>query len=196
MWFIQMRCDDVIKIKEDLPILRKSGLQWVMMGVESLFPEQLDRYRKRIASNDAYEAVKLLKKNDIFTHTMFIIGDRKDTRESIENTRRFVDHLDPDFVIFTVLTPFPGTDVYNQALEMGWIEDHNLFHYDMAHAVMGTETLTRGELQEELYKCYNHFYGSWGRRIKGILSTNELKRRINWYMVGRGILVQLKRLIP
>jgi anaerobic magnesium-protoporphyrin IX monomethyl ester cyclase len=195
MWFIQMRCDDVVNIKDILPKLRRSGLQWVMMGVESPLPEQLERYRKGLATNDAYEAVKLLQKNDIFTHAMFIIGDRKDTRESIDNTRRFVDKLNPDFVIFTVLTPFPGTDVYDSALKLGWIEDDNLFNYDMAHAVMGTDTLSRREVQEELYKCYNHFYGSWGRRIRGILSTNELKRRINWYMAGRGILVQLKRLI-
>ena len=160
MWFMQIRCDDVIKIKDALPTLRRSGLQWVMMGIESPLPQQLERYRKGIATNDAYEAVELLQKNDIFTHAMFIIGDRKDTHESIENTRRFVDDLDPDFVIFTVLTPFPGTDVYDKALEMGWIEDHNLYHYDMAHAVMGTETLNRRELQEELYRCYNHFYRS------------------------------------
>jgi anaerobic magnesium-protoporphyrin IX monomethyl ester cyclase len=195
MWFIQMRCDDVIKIKDDLSTLRDSGLRWVMMGIESPHSDQLERYRKRIEANDAFEAVKLLKENDIFTHAMFIIGDRKDTQESIEATRSFVDLIDPDFVIFTVLTPFPGTDVYDQAIENGWIEEHNLFHYDMAHAVMGTETLTRKELQEELFKCYNHFYGSLSRRIRGIFSTNELKRRINWYMAGRGILVQLKNLI-
>ena len=126
---------------------------------------------------------------------MVIIGDRKDTHETIENTRRFVDDLDPDFVVFTILTPFPGTDVYDMAKEAGWIEDDNLFNYDMAHAVMGTETLTRKEVQEELYLCYNHFYSSWGRRLRGIFSTNEIKRRINWYMAGQGIVVKLKQLI-
>ncbi|MCJ7760326.1 B12-binding domain-containing radical SAM protein [Candidatus Bathyarchaeota archaeon] len=115
MWFLQMRCDDVVRIKDSLPKLRRSGLQWVMMGVESPLPEQLERYRKGIGSDDAVEAVRLLQRNDIFSHTMFIIGDRKDTHESIENTRRFIDHLDPDFVIFTILTPFPGTDVYDAA---------------------------------------------------------------------------------
>jgi anaerobic magnesium-protoporphyrin IX monomethyl ester cyclase len=193
-WFVQMRCDDVIRIKDTLPKLRRSGLQWLMMGAESPSPEQLERYRKGLDSNDAFEAVRLLQKNDILSHVMFIIGDRKDTRESIENTRQFVDHLDPDFVIFTVLTPFPGTDIYDTAVENGWIEDDNLFNYDMAHAVMGTEALSRKELQEELYKCYNHFYGSWERRFKGIFSTNELKRRINWHMIGKGILAELKRL--
>ncbi len=194
MWFIQMRCDDVVNIKDTLPKLRKSGLMWVMMGVESPLSEQLERYRKGIESSDAIEAVRLLKENDIFTHGMFIIGDRKDTHESIENTRRFVDHLDPDFAVFTVLTPFPGTDVYDTALEKGWIEDDNLYNYDMAHAVMGTETLSRLEVQEELYKCYNYFYGAWGRRIRGIFSTNEIKRRVNWHMAGKGIVAQLKEL--
>jgi anaerobic magnesium-protoporphyrin IX monomethyl ester cyclase len=165
-----------------------------MMGVESPSPEQLERYRKGIDSNDAVEAVRLLKENNILSHVMFIIGDRKDTHESIENTRRFVDHLDPDFVIFTVLTPFPGTEIYDTAVENGWIDDDNLYNYDMAHAVMGTENMSRKDLQEELYMCYNNFYASWGRRFKGILSTNELKRRINWHMIGQGILAELRRL--
>ena len=82
-----------------------------------------------------------------------------------------------------------------RAKENGWIEDDNLFNYDMAHAVMGTETLSKSEVQEELYNCYNHFYSSWSRRIRGILSANELKRSINLYMAGRGLLVQLKELI-
>ncbi|MES0325485.1 MAG: radical SAM protein [Candidatus Bathyarchaeia archaeon] len=195
MWFIQARCDDVIRIKDTLPKLRRAGLHWVMMGVESPLPDQLARYKKGLDSNASYEAVRLLKENDIFTHVMLIIGDRKDTHETIANTRRFVDDLDPDFVVFTTLTPFPGTDVYDSAKEKGWIEDDNLFNYDMAHAVMGTETLSRSEVQEELYNCYNHFYSSWSRRIRGILSANELKRSINLYMAGRGLLVQLKELI-
>ena len=194
MWFIQMRCDDVIDIKDYLPVMRKSGLQWVMMGVESPNLETLEKYRKRIEPDMALEAVRILKKNDIFTHAMFIIGERKDTHESIAALRQYVSKLDPDFVIYTVLTPFPGIEVYDEAKKNGWIEDDNLYNYDMAHAVMGTETMTRQEVQEELYKCYRSFYGSWGRRIKGLFSSNELKRRINWYMAGKGILTELKNL--
>ncbi len=195
MWFIQMRCDDVIDVGDSLPRMRESGLQWVMMGVESPSPGTLERYRKGIEPSMAFEAVRLLKANDIFTHAMFIIGAREDTHESIEGLRCFVAELDPDFVIYTALTPFPGTEVYDDAKACGWVEDDNLFHYDMAHAVMGTESLTRGEVQEELYRCYRSFYGSWPRKIRGILSGNELKRRIYWHMAGQGILSQLKALI-
>ena len=98
-------------------------------------------------------------------------------------------------MIYTALTPFPGTDVYDDAKARGWIEEDNLFNYDMAHAVMGTDALTREEVQEELYTCYRSFYGSWPRKIRGVLSSNELKRRIYWHMAGQSVLSQLKALI-
>jgi len=194
MWFIQMRCDDVVSVRDSLPRMRRSGLQWVMMGVESPVPDTLDRWRKGISPGQAREAVRLLKENDIFSHAMLVIGERRDTHDTIEQLRRYVADLDPDFVIYTVLTPFPGTEIHEEAKRNGWIEDDNLFHYDMAHAVMGTEALTRLEVQAELYECYRSFYGSWERRIRGILSGNELKRRIYWYMAGKGILGDLKAL--
>ncbi|NIO37155.1 cobalamin-binding protein, partial [Candidatus Bathyarchaeota archaeon] len=70
----------------------------------------------------------------------------------------------------------------------------NWSNYDMVHAIMPTETLSRKEVQKELYKCYRRFYGSWKRRMQGLFSRNELKRRVYWYMLGRGIVEQLQAL--
>ena len=126
---------------------------------------------------------------------MFIIGDRSDTHETIESTRSFVEHLDPDFVIYTVLTPFPGTDVYDLAKENNWIEDDNLFHYDMAHAIMPTETLSRQEVQHELWRCYKYFYGSYTKNIAGVFSRNLLKRTLYRHMAGQHVLTKFRRLI-
>jgi len=194
MWFTQARCDDVVKHKDVLPKLRKSGLRWILLGVENPNESTLETFRKNITAEDAKEAVKLLKENDIFAHTMFIIGERKDTAKSIADLRDFVNELDPDFVIFAILTPFPGTELYEEARKNGWIEDFNWSHYDMVHAIMPTETLSTKEVQEELYNCYRNFYGSFERRISGLLSGNKMKRRIYWYMAFRGILKQFKEL--
>jgi anaerobic magnesium-protoporphyrin IX monomethyl ester cyclase len=196
VWFTQARCDDVIHYHATLPELRQAGLRWVLLGIEHNQPATLNTYNKQITPEDARHAVKLLQQNDIFAQAMFIIGDRQDTATTIENLRRFADTLNPDFAIFATLTPFPGTELYTQAEQQGWIEDHNWAHYDMIHAIMPTETLSRDALQNELYKCYQRFYGSWSRRVKGMLSTNMLRRRIYWYMVKQGILQQLKSLIP
>jgi anaerobic magnesium-protoporphyrin IX monomethyl ester cyclase len=194
MWFTQARCDDVCTHRNVLPLLRRSGLRWVLLGVENNKPSVLQGFRKGITAEDAREAVSLLKENDIFTQAMFIIGAREDTTESIEESRKFIDELDPDFTIYAILTPFPGTKLYETAQENGWIEDSNWAHYDMIHAVMPTETLSTTEVQRELYKCYRRFYGSWRRRMTGLFSRNELKRRVYWYMLGRGIVRQLRDL--
>ncbi|MCJ7470758.1 B12-binding domain-containing radical SAM protein, partial [Candidatus Bathyarchaeota archaeon] len=193
-WFVQARCDDIVRNKEVLPKLRKSGLNWVLLGVENSELSTLESFKKGITPDDAKTAVKLLKENDIFAHAMFIIGNRKDTKESISRLREFADELDPDFAMFGILTPFPGNEVYDEAKRNGWIEDTNWSHYDMVHAIMPTETLSTKEVQEELYKCYRSFYGSWSRRFGGIFSSNEMKRRIFWYMSTRGIIDQLKAL--
>jgi anaerobic magnesium-protoporphyrin IX monomethyl ester cyclase len=195
MLFLQWRCDDVIRNKRVLPKLRKAGLHWVMMGVESPSNSTLESFRKGIEADQATKAVKLLKENGIFSHAMFVIGDRKDTRESIEKTREFANELNPDFAIFTALTPFPGTEIYEEAKSKSWIEDPNLSHYDMAHAIMPTETLSRLEVQEELYNCYRDFYGSWRRRLGGVFSSNKLKSRLYRYMMGQGVLRQFKNLV-
>ena len=194
MLFVQWRCDDVIKSSRFLPKMHKAGLYWVMVGVESPRDSTLESFRKGITAEEAKKAVKLLKKNDIFSHAMFVIGDRKDTAESIANLREFANELDPDFAIFTALTPFPGTEISEEAKRNGWIEDFNLSHYDMAHAIMPTETLSRKKVQEELYKCYRSFYGSWRRRLGGIFSSNKLKRRLFRHMMSQGVVRQFKNL--
>lgn len=194
MWFTQARCDDVIKHKDLLPKLRKSGLRWILLGVENSKESTLNTFRKNLTAEDAKEAVKLLQANDIFAQAMFIIGTREDTADSIAKLRVFANELDPDFAIFAILTPFPGTELYDEAKRNGWIEDWNWANYDMVHTIMTTETLSRKDVQEELYKCFKSFYGSWKRRFRGLFSRNELKRRIYWYMTGQGIISQLKTL--
>lgn len=193
-WFVQARCDDIIRNKEALPRLRKSGLSWVLLGVESPEPQALQDFKKGITPEDAKEAVKLLRSNDIFAHAMFIIGNRKDTTKSIARLREFANELDPDFAIFAILTPFPGNEIFDEAKRKGWIEDTNWSHYDMVHAIMPTETLSIKEIQEELYECYRSFYGSWRRRLGGTFSRNEMRRRLSWHMARKGIVKQLRSL--
>jgi anaerobic magnesium-protoporphyrin IX monomethyl ester cyclase len=194
-WFVQARCDDIVRNREGLPKLRKSGLNWVLLGVESSEPSTLENFGKGITPDQAKSAVRLLKENDIFAQAMFIIGDRKDTAESIARLRLFADELDPDLVMFAALTPFPGNQVFNEAREKGWIEDTNWSHYDMLHAIMPTETLSTREVQQELYRCYRSFYGSWSRRLGSLFSSNEMKRRVSWHMAGKGVMRQLKSLL-
>jgi anaerobic magnesium-protoporphyrin IX monomethyl ester cyclase len=188
MWFIQARCDDICNSKDILAKLRKSGLLWILTGLESHSQETLNSFRKELGASYAKQAVELLKKNDIFAQATMIVGDRKDSHKSTQRLREFANDVDPDLAIFMALTPFPGTDLYETAKNNGWIEDANWANYDMAHAIMSTESLSRQEVQEELYECYRNFYGSAKRRIKSLLSPNSLKRRTYRYLASQGLL--------
>lgn len=194
MWFMQVRCDDVVNNPDVLPKLRKAGLRWVLLGVESHSSDTLDSFHKNTSPEDSRKAIKLLRENDIFSQGMFIIGQRKDTAESISNLREFMNELDPDLAVFAILTPFPGTGVFEEAKQNGWIQDWNWANYDMVHAIMPTETLSTREVQEELYKCYRSFFGSWSRRVGGIFSRKGLKRKLYRYMASQGVVKQFKNL--
>jgi anaerobic magnesium-protoporphyrin IX monomethyl ester cyclase len=192
MWFVQARCDDMVRHKDLLPKMRSAGNMWILTGAESGSEQTLGSIRKGIDPSQTCEAIRLMKKNDIFAQATFIIGHRNDTRETLADLREFVNDVDPDLVIFMLLTPFPGTEVYDQASRNGWIEDSNWANYDMIHPIMPTDTLSRQELQEELVKCYRDFYGSWARRLGGFFSSNDLKRKTYRYLASQSLLQQLK----
>ena len=194
-WFVQARVDDIVRNGDRIEDMRRSGNQWVLMGIESGDPETLADFRKGIKPSQSHEAVRLLQRNDVFAQGTFIIGNRRDTHKSIEGLRSFIEDLNPDLAIYMIMTPFPGTPFYDDASRNGWIEDHNWANYDMIHAVMPTETLSRMEVQEELFKCYRAFYGKLSRTIKGYFSSNRFKRKTYRYMASQSLLRQLKALV-
>ncbi|MGQ9514670.1 MAG: hypothetical protein ACUVTL_06435 [Thermoproteota archaeon] len=56
MWFAQARCDDFLEHHEILPKLRRSGLSWILLGVESKIQQTLDAYNKGIRPEDTMSA--------------------------------------------------------------------------------------------------------------------------------------------
>ena len=193
--FMQARTDDVAQNPEAVEKLREVGTYWIMCGVESDSPQRLKDFKKGTKNQDAYTSMKILREKDIFSHAMFVIGAKKDTRESIDRLRHYSHDIEPDFAIYTALTPFPGTDYFEHARSNGWIEDFNYANYDMAHAIMPTETLTRQQVQEELWKCYKFFWGSYRKNISGFFSKNTLKRKLYRHMAGQHVLSKFRRLI-
>lgn len=195
LWFMQIRADDIITHQQLLPKMRKTGLHWAMAGVETHNASTLEKYRKGLDPSMAKQAINLLKENDIMAQTTAIIGERSDTHESIEAFRRWIDDVDPDIAIFMILTPYPGTELYEEAKRQGWIEEEKWSHYDMVHVVMPTEHLSIREVQRELYLCYKKFFGSWKRRIGGMFSSNKVKRKCYRYMMKQGVVKALKELV-
>ena len=194
-WFFQSRTDDIVQNPDIVAKLHNVGNNWQLVGVENNSPQVLSDYRKGERVEDAVQAVRVLKQNGIFAQTMMVIGSRRDTAESIQNLREFTLELDPDMAIFSILTPLPGTDIHEEAKQNGWIEDMNYAHYDMAHAIMPTETLSRSDVQQELLRCYKSFFGSPVSILRGLFSGNEIKKRCYRHLAGKRVLGTLRQLV-
>jgi anaerobic magnesium-protoporphyrin IX monomethyl ester cyclase len=194
-WFCQLRVEDIVNHPRTVEKLRRAGAIWALVGFDNPSEEILRSYRRTgLKKDDSKRAVDLLRENQVFSQGTFIIGHPEDSHESIEALRNYADYLDPDIASFFALTPFPGTEIYSEGKQKGLIEDYNWANYDMVHAVMRTNHMSKEEVQRELYECYNQFFGSWPRRYRGLRSLNPVTRRTYVYLAKQTILTSLRGL--
>lgn len=144
-WGCETRLD---KLDEELlKVLYKSGLRAIKVGVESVDSEILkSQKRKPIDMNHQERIIKFCDKIGIKVIAFYLIGLENDTKESIRNTIKYAKKLNTDFVNFTICTPIPGTEYFEQIkdkiYEKDW-EKFDNFHPVFKHKNLSTEDLRK-----------------------------------------------------
>lgn len=130
IWGCQSRVD-TIPNDRTLRLAHKAGLRMVSLGIESGTPKILKLYNKGITLKQTRLAVKKLKSNNIKTRGYFILGAPTETVKDIKQTINLAVSLKLDEAAFSILTPFPGTYIYDLAKSRGWkiSEDWSYKHY-------------------------------------------------------------------
>jgi anaerobic magnesium-protoporphyrin IX monomethyl ester cyclase len=116
-WDIRTRVDTVDE--EILRKLKTAGCERIHFGIESGNPEILKTLQKGITIEQARRAFRLTKKIGIETLAYFMIGNPGETKKTAKQTIRLAKELEPDYVHFSVLIPFPATKLYWWGLERG-----------------------------------------------------------------------------
>ena len=186
-WFYQGRADFLVKHKDLLPLMRKTGNVMTQIGVEASTDEGLTSLNKQVTVEEVKKAVQLMTENDIVSQGLIIIGTPEDTPESILHKINYMKLLKVDFPIFTMFTPFPGSKVYDKAREDGVIEDDDFDHFDMAYTVMPTRNMSRAELFKWYGECHREHYSDPIQILIGLLSKNRFKRAIWRHMFSYGL---------
>ena len=146
--------------KELLAKLKKAGLKRTAFGVESGDPDVLLSIDKKIDHDTIRQAFKNAKAVGLETIGFFIIGLPGETEETMERTIKFACELDPLIANFSMMTPYPGTKVYEIAKRQGRLllddwEDY-VFFDGRARYELGDMT---AELIERKWKeAYRRFY--------------------------------------
>ena len=98
--------------EEHLPLLRKAGIRWLALGIESGSEYVRDGSEKNLKRNDIFEIVKMIQKHDINVIGNFIYGLPDDTTETMNATLAMALDLGCDFVNFYVCQAYPGSKLY------------------------------------------------------------------------------------
>jgi anaerobic magnesium-protoporphyrin IX monomethyl ester cyclase len=105
----------------------------------------------------------------------FIIGVPGETRLDVLQTINFAKTCGVDFAQFTVMTPYPGTEVYEMAKREGLLVETDWSKYTTIRPVMKTNELTPQEISKLIHMAYKSFY------IRGNFFLQQIKhKRINW----------------
>jgi anaerobic magnesium-protoporphyrin IX monomethyl ester cyclase len=159
---------DAGKDHELVGLMREAGLKTVFVGLESTNTESLSCMNKKQTMDDMEEGLSGFAKFGIDVHGMFILGFDTDTKKSLRDTVTFAKRHLLDSVQFLVLTPMPGTPVYNNLVKDGRIIIKDWSFYDGHHVVFTPKLVSPYQLQKAQIRGHLRFY-----------SIREVIRRLN-----------------
>ena len=133
-YYLETRCDVLLKNQDVFAYWRKLGLFYMFLGVEALDAEALKRHRKRVSSDANMEALEVARKLGLAV-AINIIAD-PDWDESRFAAVRDWALTVPEIVHLTVATPYPGTETW--LTETRELTSHDYRLFDVQHAVLPT----------------------------------------------------------
>lgn len=182
-WDMRTRVDTVDE--KLIKNLKRAGCQGIHYGIEAGSERVLRILNKRISIKLAKHVFDMTRKHKIPILAYFMIGNPTETLDDIHATFKVMKMLNPDYMHLTILTPFPGTKIYEDGLKSGiikkdyWKEfstnptpDFIPPHWD--------EYFSRDELNDLLIKGYKKFYIRPAyilKRLRKIKGIGELKRK-------------------
>lgn len=151
-------------IARDVKLLRlaaRSGCLSLFVGIESVDQETLNAAHKSFNKVAHYEeSIRRVHAAGINVVGAFIFGFDQDTPNTFEKVFEFAVRNRLAMVNTGIMTPFPGTEVYERALAEGKIIDYDWEHYTGANLVFRHPTMTKEEI-EEAYVAFRRRFYSW-----------------------------------
>src|SRR3989441_4485331 len=142
-----------------LKVLKDNGLRLLLVGYESGNQQILNNIKKGVRLDVAREFTRHAKALGIKIHGTFIMGLPGETPETIQETIRFAQRIDPDTIQVSLAAPYPGTALYREALEQGWLAEDDLVDGDGVQAsALGYPGLPRSEIFTSVETFYRRFY--------------------------------------
>ena len=144
-----------------LEVLRDNGLRLLLVGYETGNQQILYNIKKGMRVDVARRFTKDCHELGITIHGTFILGLPGESRETIEETIKFAADINPHTIQVSLAAPYPGTELYRQAVENGWLDIGHAELIDergVQIAPLHYDHLTHTEIFDSVETFYKRFY--------------------------------------
>jgi hopanoid biosynthesis associated radical SAM protein HpnJ len=171
---------------ETLKIMKENGLRLLLVGYESGDDQILLNIKKGLKTDMARRFSEDCRKLGIKIHGTFILGLPGETTETIEKTIRYSQEINPHTIQVSLAAPYPGTELYREAIEHGWLEENKAVNLvskaGVQLAAIEYPHLSREEIHRHLEVFYKRFYFRpskiWEIVREMLVSWEMMKRRL------------------
>ncbi len=179
---------DMAEDEELMELLAKAHLNRVLIGIESLNQDALDEIEKGQRPADIKKAAESCRRHKIRLIASLVLGMDSDTREDIRKAVDFVKEMDAYQLQPAILTPYPGTPVYEKMTKQHRMVTEDWSQFDMMNVTFRPKQMSPWELQEEFYRSVRSFYGFRSAfRIGKIFGWGYAIRRLGlWFFALSG----------
>src|ERR1041385_3613597 len=171
--------------RKTLEVLSEKGLRLLLVGYESGNQQILHNIKKGMRIDVAERFTKDCHDLGVTIHGTFILGLPGETTKTIRETVEFAKRINPHTIQVSLAAPYPGTFLYDQAVQNGWLDAANaelVDEHGIQIAPLHYPHLSHKEIFDSLESFYKEFYFRPGKiaAIVGemVRSTDMMKRRL------------------
>jgi radical SAM superfamily enzyme YgiQ (UPF0313 family) len=175
---------DTLDDEELIKLMKETGCWNILFGIESGSEKLLEKANKSSIIPKAERVIGYCKKNGIETSASFMLGFPEEDKKTIKETLKIAKRINPHMAQFVIVTPYPGTKLYQEIKEKGLLEeDYSFSGYDAycvdCRPVIRTENLSAEELLAAQKFLYRKFYLRPSFLIKKILEIKSFSQFLN-----------------
>jgi anaerobic magnesium-protoporphyrin IX monomethyl ester cyclase len=140
-FFVSIRTSDIVRDADILHLYKQAGIQYVLLGIESVEPVVLEEIKKDSTPRQDLEACRLLKRHGIFSIVAHVVGLRDETWQTFKTAIEQLIYYDGDFVNVTYVTPHNWTQ-YGEQVKGQPLVHGDLSKWDYRHQVLAQKHLS------------------------------------------------------
>ncbi len=169
---------------DTLKIMRENGLRLLLVGYESGNDQILHNIRKGLRTDIARRFTSDCRKLGVTIHGTFILGLPGETPDTIRQTIRFAQEINPHTIQVSLAAPYPGTQLYREAVEAGWLKENDSMNLVNNQGVQLSPISYPHLPASEIYHAVETFYKQFYFRPRKIFELTA-EMMTSWEMTRR-----------